>query len=140
MRDIDKAIKEMGGEPLNPIGQCFESAAHQFVYARNPPSTIMVHGIVVTNFPGEEGQLAGHAWLEFTNYRGQHVALDTTWGKAFARDAYRQHLQVSYFVEYNPKEFFGLWYTKKMPGPWDAKIKAVVEDAKHGRFHKTISG
>ena len=140
MRNIAEAIRQMGHEPLNPIGQCFESAAHQFVYARNPPQTKMIHAIVTTNFPGEEGQLAGHAWLECTNRNGQSVALDTTWGKFFLRDAYRENLNISYFVEYNLQQFVTLWRFNNMPGPWDAKIKAVVEDAKNGRLHKAIQG
>lgn len=138
MRDIAKAVKEMGHEPLNPIGQCFESVAHQVLHGNNPPQMKVVHAIVVTNFPGEEGQLAGHAWLESVNRHGQAVALDTTWGKFFLRDAYRENLQASHIVEYTIKQFMILWKIHNMPGPWDSKIKAVVEDARNGRHHKAV--
>lgn len=138
MRDVPAAIQHMGHEPLNPIGQCFESVAHQILHGDNPPQTKVVHAIVVTNFPGEEGQLAGHAWIEAVNKHGVAIALDTTWGKFFGRNAYRENLQVSHVVEYTIKQFMILWKINKMPGPWDAKIKTVVEDAKNGRFHKAL--
>lgn len=126
-------IELMKTEPLNPIGQCFESAAHQFVHARkqNPPSTIMVHGVGVANFPGQEGSPIGHAWLEMTNNRGVKVALDTTWGIATPIDNYRKLIQVSFTVEYTFEGFVALWRLHGFPGPWHPRIKAAIEEGKN---------
>ena len=123
-----KAVEEMGHEPLNPIGQCFESAAYQVVIGgeeNNPPDVRLVHAIVTANFPGQEGLIVGHAWVE-----GDGIALDTTWGKNFPKDAYRKALKATNIVEYTMQEAHDMWAKEGHPGPWDEKIKAVVELSK----------
>lgn len=126
-----KAVEAMGHEPLNPIGQCFESAAYQVVIGgveNNPDDVRLVHGIVTANFPGQEGMIVGHAWVE-----GDGVALDTTWGKNFPKEAYRKALKATYVVEYTMQEAHELWSTQGNAGPWDAKIKAIVDQNKTNR-------
>ena len=125
--DHQKAIKEMGQEPMNPIGQCFESAGHQFVFGDNPDNTVILHGIGISNMPGEEGKEIAHAWLEFQSEHQGTLAIDTTWGIITQADHYRKSLQLKYMKSYNKKEFLQLWELHNIPGPFDEKILEVTK-------------
>jgi hypothetical protein len=125
MRDVARAIEQMGREPINPVGSCFESSAFHLMIAEEiPKDTILCHGIGVSNFPGEEGAEIGHAWLE---HEGK--AYDTTWGLSTEADHYRENLKLSYVVTYTRKQAMDNWVRFDYPGPWDEKIKAITEKA-----------
>lgn len=131
MKDIAKAKQLMGRDPINPIGECFESAAALIVYGPDmPDSARLCHGIGVANLPGEEGLSIGHAWIEATDtgLSGERIAYDTTWGVATTAEHYRQLLQLQYAVEYTRNETITLWKERDFPGPWDPRIKAVTPD------------
>lgn len=119
----------MGREPINPIGSCFDSSAHQLVYGGdeyNPPGTYMCHGIGISNMPGEEGKQIGHAWLEY-RVEGGAIAIDTTWGLQAPAHQYRSLIKIAYAVEYTRDEFFQLWKQHGYSGPWDSRIKAITD-------------
>lgn len=128
-----KAARLMKREPINPIGKCFDSSAHQAVYGDDPPEDMRIcHGIGIANMPGEEGHQMGHAWLEWS-LREKRIAFDTTWGVATCAAHYRKMLRVSYVVEYTRDEFLKNWIAHDMPGPWDEKIREVTDAVRRGR-------
>lgn len=116
-------------DPLNPIGSCFDSAAHQIVFGdrtkTNEERTMLLHGIGVASVPGQKGQLITHAWVEFDSPDKQRVALDTTWGIPQLASQYRNSLQITYFIAYSPQEAFDLWKVHNYPGPWDERLIAL---------------
>jgi hypothetical protein len=126
-----KAVTAVGAEPINPIGQCFDSAIHQLVYGgenMNPDGTVLCHGVVVANYPGSEGVIVGHAWLEF-NHGGEEGVIDTTWGKIVKKEHYYSQVQVLYKVTYTRDEAANLWLLQGFSGPWDPQVKNAVESA-----------
>lgn len=124
-----KTVEElMGGrKPVNPIGQCFDSAAWCLIDLGSKMT--MCHGIGVSNMPGEEKDFIAHAWLE-AMHEGQKVALDTTWMLAQPADLYRKNLQLSYVIQYNYHDFIKLWADRGFPGPYDKRIAAVTKEGK----------
>lgn len=117
----------MGKEPMNPIGECFDSSAAQFLLGENPDRCRLCHGIGVANMPGQEGREIGHAWLQFTLDDGREGVIDTTWGVVVEANHYRKNLKLKYVVEYNMEEARANWEKYDMPGPWDKKILKVIE-------------
>lgn len=124
---VEEAIEIMGIKPVNPVGSCFDSAAHQLVFGENPDDTVMCHGVGVANMPGQEGNTIGHAWLEFDHPKGR-VAIDTTWGVMVQANGYREKLKVKNITTYTKREFIKLWKKKIMPGPWEENIKKIMND------------
>jgi len=125
---VKKVSKLMGRKPINRPGSCFDSSAKGFIGGFDlPRSAVLVHGIGVANMPGEEGNIVGHAWIEFT-LDGRRLALDTTWGIATTVENYRGQLNVSHAVEYTREEFEHLWRRYGFPGPFDLKIAEVMPD------------
>lgn len=125
---ISKAIQIMGKEPINPLGSCFDSAAHQMIFGENKPDGLtLCHGIGISNMPGDNGNEMAHAWIEWPHPVGR-IAYDTTWGVATFAEKYRADLKLSYFVEYSLEEAWELWLAFDYPGPWDNKI-AKISDA-----------
>lgn len=130
LEQYKKVINITGQEPINPIGQCFESAARQIVFGENAPiSARLCHGIGVSNMPGQNGAKIGHAWIEYQNSKGTRVALDTTWGENFLASEYREESKLNYVIEYTKKEVIRFWTKYNIPGPWDKKIIKVVCDS-----------
>ena len=132
-QNIEKTIKLMGRNPINPIGECFDSSLcslfrsginqnQKFIDLKDIK---LCHGIGVCNAPGQEGETLTHAWLEFTDKEHESVAVDTTWGVMTEADHYRKQIKISYVIEYTPEEAFKNW--KKSPAPWDKKIKSIIK-------------
>lgn len=116
---IERAKQMMGREPVNPIGECFDSVGVQAVKWMYAGRTFTVcHGIGVASMPGEEGNKIKHAWIEIHGF-----AYDTTWGLSQKIDKYRADMKLKYVVEYSIEEFFSLWVKHDFPGPWDQKIE-----------------
>jgi hypothetical protein len=129
--NYQKVVAHYGSEPINPIGQCFDSAFQQLVYggeAMNPDGTVLCHGVCVANFPGQEGVIVGHAWLEF-NHDGEEGVIDTTWGKIIKKDNYYSQIQVLYKVTYTRDEAAEMNLIQGFSGPWDLQVKNAVESA-----------
>ena len=122
MTNEERAIEIMGHMPANPFGSCFDSSAIEFVFHGAPPGAFLVHGIGVSNMPGEEGMQIAHAWIEFGN-----MAIDTIWGRVQNKDVYRAGLKVSYSVKYSLDEATELWKKTDYPGPWDPVIMNVCQ-------------
>lgn len=127
--DIEKAIKVMGKEPINPIGACFDSAAAHFVeWTREGAVNLhLVHGIGIANLPGQEGNIMAHAWIEFGDWN-ERLAYDTTRGIKMLAKEYRKQIQCSYAVEYNFKAVKNLWNewgSNLLTGPWDKNIREI---------------
>jgi hypothetical protein len=124
--DHNKAVQLMGREPINPIGHCWEAALYQLL--ENPKCPLgmnLVHGIGVSNFPGQEGLQMGHAWVEWTQ-RGKRFALDPIWGVILPAEENMKMGQFSYVKRYTKKEALKLFKKTKFPGPWDQKIFAIL--------------
>lgn len=121
----------MKKEPINPIGECFDSAAFNFAFNEGEPkpNERMCHGIGIANMPGQEGQAMAHAWIEFNHKSGVRLAFDTTWGEYMRAEKYRADLKLSYVVEYTLADFLEKWRLTDYPGPWDPKILEVSERA-----------
>lgn len=134
-----EAINKMGRKPINPIGQCFDSAAYQAVLGKDPPPDLrLCHGIGVANMPGQAGEPIAHAWVEIDFPDRGRAAFDTTWGLWQEAAAYRRGFQCSYVHEYTRGEALVLWAKHDMPGPWDPKIRAVVE--RNAAARKVVTG
>lgn len=124
----DQAVKEMGREPINPIGSCFDSAAAMLAQEDEPPPNFkLCHGIGIASMPGQVGRKMKHAWLEFDDpERGRgRGAIDPIWGVAQRAELYRKNLKIKYCVEYTKAQMFNLWLKHDYPGPWDRKIKKM---------------
>jgi hypothetical protein len=129
-KDYKKACLVMQREPLNPIGSCFDSVAHNILMNSNVPKDALIcHGIGVSNMPGQEGEIMAHAWIE-CEYEGIKWAADTTWDAMVPAAAYREKFFLNYVCEYTQKEFMENWQTSEYPGPWDSKIKKVINTKK----------
>jgi hypothetical protein len=127
--NIEKAVELMGRPPVNPVGECFESAIRQALFPPDPPPGLrLCHGIGIANAPGQEGSTMGHAWVEW-NAGLRRVALDTTWGVVQEASAYRANFQLSHVREYTRDQAGLLWRLHDMPGPWDLKIRTVTDGA-----------
>lgn len=124
--DIAETIRRAGRQPLNPIGQCFESAIRQVLFGRNPPNAKLCHGIGVATAPGIQGKVMGHAWME-ADWPDGRRACDTTWGTCMDAGAYRRHLQLEHVLEFTPRQALFLWGLFDMPGPWDLRIRAITD-------------
>jgi hypothetical protein len=122
-------------EPLNPIGTCFDSAAIQLMSgeANNPDGTVLVHGIITANLPGQEGWTIGHAWLEFESKHQGTCCIDTTWGVIQSKETYYEGCRPTYIVKYTKSELLELWAKHDYPGPYDEKILAVTNRADQRR-------
>lgn len=128
--DIKKAEQIMGMKTKSKPGNCFDNIAKMlliFLRQSDIKNIRVVHGIGTANWPNQEGNKMGHAWIEFDSkdnlIRG---AYDAIWDVATQRDHFHKRLKVEYFVEYGPKRFLRLWRLNHYPGPWDKKIKEVV--------------
>lgn len=128
-QDYKKAVEKMGREPINPIGSCFDSAAHNFVFGETEAGDRICHGVGVANMPGQEGQTFSHAWIEFTK-GGVRMAFDAIWGFVIPSEAYREQLKLSYVVEYGKDEFLSLWRHTDFPGPWDKRVARFTTEGK----------
>lgn len=127
--NVAAAIALMGGrKPVNPIGQCFESAIRQACFAEYPEGAQvkLCHGIGVANLPGQEGCPMGHAWVEVI-IPGQRVALDTTWGVRRLAADYRRDMKLEFVLEYTPAAALTLWRLHDMPGPWHRRIREITD-------------
>lgn len=125
MSDIERAVKAMGREPINPIGECFDSTGFQAMKWLLAGKLFKVcHGIGIASMPGQQGREMKHAWLEV-----QGLAYDTTWGVTCNAGKYRSDLKLRYVIEYDPEDFFRNWIKHDFPGPWDEKIEAAGRTA-----------
>lgn len=76
---IQKAVEAMGRKPINPIGQCFETAIRQLLFAGDAPDDArLCHGLGIANMPGQEGKVMAHAWVEYDHPGHGRIAMDTT--------------------------------------------------------------
>ena len=116
----DKPKHEGQCELPEHFGQCFDRAG--IALLQFPRGTVLCHGIGAATVEGQEGWEIAHAWLEF-----EGDAYDVIWCVHFAAEIYRAKLKVSYVVEYSQADAWRLWHTTDYPGPWDAKINAVIE-------------
>lgn len=126
--NIKRAIELMKGrKPVNPVGECFETAIRQLLFAGDAPEDArLCHGIGTANMPGQEGLEMGHAWVECN--RGLiRVAFDTTWGMIQNAAVYRKRGDLRAIVEYTAGQARLLWEIYDMPGPWDPAIRAVTD-------------
>lgn len=122
-RDDKATIAAVGHLPINPMGECFSSAAAQVLLTENLPEDVrLCHGIGRAQAPGEEGEPMGHAWVEYSTTKGLRVAIDTTWGVYVPAEDYRRDAQIEYCVEYSPAEVRALSKPPRPVGPWDAHI------------------
>jgi hypothetical protein len=134
--NIKKAIKLMGMEPINPIGECFESSTLCLLdptlngEIRNLKELKLCHGVGTANMPGIEGKKIAHGWIECTKEDGKRWAIDTTWGVGIPASIYRKQLKISYIIEYTPFEAFKLWIEKGV-APWDKKLKKIINKNKN---------
>lgn len=87
-----------------------------------PEGTTLCHGIGLASVKGQEGWEIAHAWNEF-----EGRAYDSIWMIHGPSDWYRAQLRISYVVEYNYAEALSRWIITEAPGPWDEKIRAVIE-------------
>lgn len=124
---IEIATRVMGRKPDSQLGSCFESCAIWMIDPRRmiPPDVVVVHGIGVSNFPGQEGMAIGHAWLEGTIDK-RWAVIDVIWNIATTVENYYKQLQLSHMVVYPRKQFLKLWGETGFPGPWDKKIIDTV--------------
>ncbi len=124
MNPVDIAVQKTGRRPMNKIGDSFASTANLAMVDKAIPLNITIcHGIGVTKLPGQKEKLIAHAWIE--DEKG--FAYDTTWGLKLKAKDYKYDLKIRHMVRYKFREFILLWFQKKSVGPWDEKIKAVVE-------------
>jgi hypothetical protein len=124
-----------GRQPVNPIGQCFDSAAWVFVKwpgISKRPDIRLCHGIGVANLPGQEGMTIAHAWIEFDDAKHGRCALDTAWMIAVTAAKYRADLQVSFSLEYGFDEFIKLWQELGYPGPYQDRIYELTKEGRKG--------
>ncbi len=122
------AAQFMGREPLNEIGQCFETAIRQACFAPDANESIrLCHGLGVANAPGQEGLVMGHAWVELVDPIKGKLAFDTTWGTVQPAEQYRLGGKVFYVVEYTREVALCLWKLHNYPGPWDLRIKSEMK-------------
>ncbi|MBX4215579.1 hypothetical protein KW797_01375 [Candidatus Parcubacteria bacterium] len=125
MSDADTSTKTL--TPPNPLGSCFDAAAHNLAMNLDEESLVMCHGLGVATWPGQEGKRIAHAWLEF-DHEGKRAALDCIWMVAQPADFYRNNLKADYVVEYTKDEFMRLWHEHNFPGPWDELLKKFTKD------------
>lgn len=131
---IKKAIKIMGKEPINPIGECFESSTMCLLNPKLNKEIIklknvrLCHGIGISNMYGTKDTKIAHSWIEYTHefedVGNKRMAIDTTWGIQILSSVYRKQLKLKYVIEYTPKEALENW--KKEVPPWDQKIKNII--------------
>ena len=124
---FEELCKHHKRDPVNPIGSCFDSSAHQIVFGGDDGADLrLVHAIGITSIPSQAGQMFCHAWVEFFDPQtNQKIAIDTTWGIPQLAENYRNSLQISYSIEYTRQEAFDLWKTHNYPGPWDERLMAL---------------
>ncbi len=126
-----KACLAMKREPINPIGSCFDSVAHNVMLNSDMPENAYIcHGIGVSNVPGQKGLPMAHAWIECELENGMIVAADTTWDLVAPADVYRKKADLGYVRTYSQKEFMVNWQDFDYPGPWDHKILELIETNK----------
>lgn len=116
---------EVGPEPINPYGMCFDIVGHHAVYwALHEGETDfkVCHGIGIANRPGEEGRTIAHAWLEALN-----KSYDVVWGVWVPKQKYRADLKARDVREYGWEEFYATWRQYDYPGPWDHKVIAALQ-------------
>lgn len=124
----DEANAKMGREPLNPIGTCFDATAQQLInwwLHGEHLKAKLVHGIMVSNYPGEEGEVIAHAWIE----EGE-TAWEMIWGLKFKTKELREKLNPSFTIEYSRTEVLTKWVLRGPP-PWDDRIRAHTTEGKH---------
>ncbi len=122
--NLKKAIEVMGFEPINEIGQCFDATFLQMLGGGEPPEDLkLCHGIGIANMPGQEGNQIAHAWLEWGG-----KAYDCIWGTMQDAKSYRENFNLTYVVEYTFEEAVALGRKHDRSGPWDLKIKAVINE------------
>ena len=125
--NLDEAIRRMGREPMNPVGQCFESAIRQLVCPSDTPGDArLCHGIGIATMPGQEGNVMGHAWVEY-DHGLTRMAIDTTWGVQQEAGVYRRKMRLNYVREYTRDQAIWLWKFKGNPGPWDMAIRRITD-------------
>ena len=129
--DIEKASELMGGrKPINEVGTCFDSSYLTFIHPTNSsirqPGDRLCHGIGVANMPGQEGNVMGHAWIEF-DHQGRRAAYDSIWGVTTSAEKYRADLKLEYVREYTFEDAVVLGHLHDYSGPWDDKIKAITD-------------
>lgn len=126
-------LRMQGKEPLNPIGQCFESALHAYFQLRQLElkgaikNLMLVHGIGTSNFPGQEGKKIAHAWLTFGK-DDEFLAFEPTWGLITEAAKVIKDLQVEHVSTYRHSHLVKE-ITKNNNidiGPWDKKILEVL--------------
>ena len=129
----EASLKMEGRKPLNPIGQCFESALHAYFQLRKLElegsirNLRLVHGIGTANMPGQEGESIAHAWLTFERDK-ELLAFEPTWGVVVPAENVTRDLQVSYKVTYDYRDLVMVITMNNNIdiGPWDSEILKVL--------------
>ena len=135
--NLKEAVLKMGGlEPMNPIGQCFESALHAYYKTRQYELSgqikdlALVHGIGIANMPGQVGKTIAHAWITYFASDDLETlrAFEPTWGVLTTHAKILTDLKVKYAKAYSYEEIKSE-ITKNNNidiGPWDPKVLAVL--------------
>lgn len=125
LKKVKKLMK--GREPVNPLGNCFDSSLSQmFAWEEDPPELVLCHAIGIANFPGQEGEEMAHAWVEFTTPKGEKAAVDTTYNLIIDAAHYRKQLNIKYLVCYTKEQL--LKEHKDEYHPFDKKIRDFLRE------------
>lgn len=122
-----------GKPPANPMGSCFDSAAHALVQMGDTQGVIDIrvcHGIGISNVPGEPAEAISHAWIEVLTLRWGRIAIDAVWMLSQPAELYRSNLQVSLVKEYSRELFMKKWHETGYPGPWEDCLQALTKEGK----------
>lgn len=136
-KNLKEAVLKMGGlTPMNPIGQCFESALHAYYASRkyelkgNIKDLALVHGIGIANMPGQEGKTIAHAWITYFASDDPEVlrAYEPTWGVVTTDAKILKDLNVKYARAYDYEQIkYEITKNNNIDiGPWDPKVLAVL--------------
>ena len=135
--NLKEAVLKMGGlEPMNPIGQCFESALHAYYKTRQYELSgqikdlALVHGIGIANMPGQVGKTIAHAWITYFASDDLETlrAFEPTWGVLTTHAKILQDLKVKYAKAYDYEQIkYEITKNNNIDiGPWDSKVLAVL--------------
>lgn len=139
-KDLKEAVMKMEGRtPINPIGQCFESALFAYYYLRQAEiegdvsEVTLIHAEGVANMPGQAGKPIVHAWVRFRNKTiTELVAFEPTWGIYTTHAKILTDLQVKYVKEYTYEDIkHEITKDNNIDiGPWDQHILSLAEKKK----------
>lgn len=105
---------------------CFEDAAEMLIaMVESDPEpvhngeVVIVHGIIESNEPGQEGKLISHGWIEYKEFVFFRGVLDgeTLDLRALRREFYKD-CKVKELIRYKPWEVAELNQRYGSTGPW----------------------